>query len=526
MVGIYLGLTVLTVLFVAPFYDYACKASLQVNSLIVVLPFSLCLVAILRSEKIQLRLGSFVDDYGLLISLALAAVIVVVQLYLEQACGFTNGWDVEVLTARARGIEDLSVYSWYLSRYPNQLFLFGFFCKVASLARLFGFDPYRALVFCSFLSVDISILLVTSVCGRIFGSFAAVKFQFVSSIFIGLSPWVFVPYSDTFGMLFTSLIIWSYINLSNRWVSAFAVSLFAVVGYKVKPTVIFVVLAILVFQCLRSCSKRADSHVTFARRGTKTLASATNPSSAWRLILVIGCAGLLASGVVDYVTGDYVSIDDRDSIGMTHYLAMGINPEAKGVYSDEENALSSSIKDPAERKQAQLRLWHEHLSELGPSGLAHLLFGKNLTNYADGSFAWKQEGTFFTSVYGSSAFVQSIFGINGGEHSTLSTPDRSAAFCLISQAIWVAVLVLDVRNCFIWFKRARSQKDGPSELVAIVGFSLLMLSGFLLVFECRARYLFLYSLFYIVIAASCDNPSSARKKSNCIATGACASRDD
>lgn len=516
LLGIYLGFTVLTGLFVAPLYDYACKASVQVKSLVLVLPLSLCLIAVLSSEKIQVRLSPFIEERRPLISLAMAFAVVLIQFYLEHACGFTNGWDVEALTARARGIEDLSVYSWYFSRYPNQLFLFGLFCKMTSAARLFDLDPYRVLSICSFLSVDISILLVTSVCGRVFGSFAAVKFQAISSVFIGLSPWVFVPYSDTFGMLFTSLIIWSYVTIGNRYISIFAVTVFAVAGYKVKPTVIFVVLAILAYQCLWLCSNRADSRACFSRKKTKSVVLATSLSSAWRVMLAIGCAGLLALGVVDYVTGEYVPIDDRASADITHYLAMGINPEARGVYSDEENALFSSIQDPAERRQAQLRLWREHLSKLGPSGLIRLLFGKNLTTYADGAFAWKQEGSFFKSVYGNSDFARSIYGINVGESEAQNVSDRSAVFCLVSQAIWVAVLILDSRNCIIWFREGRCQKDGPLGFVVISGFSLLMLSAFLLVFECRARYLFLYSLFYIAIAVSRSTPSLARKKSNCV----------
>lgn len=83
----------------------------------------------------------------------------------------------------------------------------------------------------------------------------------LSAVMCGLSPWIMVPYSDTFGMFFTVFILWCYVCLDKqvqnqdeqtsalagvhvdaridartccRW---FLMGLAVVVGYAIKPTV-------------------------------------------------------------------------------------------------------------------------------------------------------------------------------------------------------------------------------------------------------------------------------------------------
>lgn len=70
------------------------------------------------------------------------------------------------------------------------------------------------------------------------------------------------------------------------------------------------------------------------------------------------------------------------------------------------------------------------------------------------------------------------------------------------QSIWLAILMLGALNSFEWAKAARGCDGHCVRFVSAMALSLLMLSGFLLVFECRARYLFLYSLFFVAIAVS------------------------
>ena len=504
--GVYLAFTLFSVLGIAPFIDYACKASTQVKSVMVVLPMCLLIIGLVFFLGRKGKAVDTVNGNAHLLRGALFVSLLLAQLYLQWACGFTNGWDVEVLTARARGVVDLSTYAGYLSQNPNQLFLFGLFTKIAAFAKVISVDPYTLLSVVSLASVDVSILLVSEACVKQFGELPAIKFQLISSLLVGLSPWVMVPYSDTFGLLFVSLILWCWVCIPKLIPSAFFISFFTLLGYRVKPTVIFVTLSIAFFGCLSAIMRsRRDANSAFSSSFTKV---------SFLLCGIAVVCGLLLAGVTSrYVAGSYVDINPNASYGMTHFLAMGINPDARGVYSAEENVLSSGIADPRERKAAQIQLWREHLEDLGPTGLAKLLFQKNLTTYADGTFAWKVEGTFFTSVTGKSTIARSIYGITMDQEEQQSPEfvrgERS--FRLIEQAIWLAVLVLACINCFRAIKHYQSCENSSMPFVAVMALSLLMLSAFLLIFECRARYLFLYSLFYVALAVA--EPCRSRNKS-------------
>ncbi len=496
--GIYLSLTLIASFLVAPFIDYACKVSIEVTSVFIVLPLSLIIIIFLMQKKANENVVSFLSGHINQIGFLFFLLAILAQVFFEYSAGFQNGWDVEVLTARARGVTDLSAYSGYLSQYPNQLFLFGLYCKIASLGTLLSIDPYKLLVLVSCLCVDISVFLIYKICVCLFGALSGLKFQFISFFFVCLSPWVLVPYSDTFGMLFTSLIIWCFILVPNQVVSLLLIAFFTIIGYKIKPTVIFVSASIFLMQGFLAFFGRKTNG---AFKGKKL--KQQNSCMGKKLVAII-CGVVIAIPVCNYVSGSYVSINNDASYGMTHFLAMGINPTAKGVYSVEENIISSSISNPNERKKAQIQLWQDHLSDLGPVGLSKLLFKKNMTNYADGTFAWKQEGGFFSSVSGKSKLVRSWFGITSDEAEETSSSfiNGERCFRLISHSVWISVLVLDVIKCLRFVLSKTCSNSKQSQVVATMALSLIMLSGFLLIFECRARYLFLYVLFYIAIAIS------------------------
>ena len=62
---------------------------------------------------------------------------------------------------------------------------------------------------------------------------------------------------------------------------------------------------------------------------------------------------------------------------------------------------------------------------------------------------------------------------------------------MIAQVIWIIVLLLSVFGFF----RRKATKEECVTYVAVLGISL-----FLLIFECRGRYLFLYSPYYILMS--------------------------
>ncbi len=502
--GVYIALTLASIVLAAPLIDYACNHSDVVSYGLLLFLASLvacaCIVVLYsRLQDLKLSTRGFV-----VLSFAMALALFAGQLYLEKSAGFTTGWDVGVLTQVGdRAPEDVSSLARYFSVYPNQLFLFGLFHKLAALATLVGVSTYRFLVYCGCLCVTVSILLTTFVCKRLFGATQALLFQIIASLFLGLNGWVLVPYSDAYGMLFTCAVLWFYVVARRRSVRLFGVTTASLLGYMVKPTAVFLLFAIICLSwvpriahalCSSYKAMRQNSHgKKAARSARKTL------TGVLTVTLPVLLGAVLAMGLGHFVKGNYFDIDPNASRGMTHFLAMGMNPDTKGVYSEADNQLSNSISNPDERKAAQLALWKKRLAELGPIGVAKLWFQKNLTNYASGTFAWKDEGSFIVEITGDSPAVQQWFGITSDNEGT----SPATAYGWYCQILWFVVLLSCSTSAL---RRARSMRDAKqaenstNQVCCVIALTLIFLSGFLLIFEARARYLFLFSPYYVLLA--------------------------
>lgn len=62
-------------------------------------------------------------------------------------------------------------------------------------------------------------------------------------LFIGLSPWMRIPYSDSIGLIFPVLILWMYQKMDNekkKYLKYIMIAVVSFLGYKIKPTVIIV----------------------------------------------------------------------------------------------------------------------------------------------------------------------------------------------------------------------------------------------------------------------------------------------
>lgn len=123
---------------------------------------------------------------------------------------------------------------------------------------------------------------------------------------------------------------------------------------------------------------------------------------------------------------------------------------------------------------------------MGFNGFAKLLIKKNLSNYNDGTFTWAREGGFYKTVYPSNSRVKTAL-----RDFYCNKPET---FRLLAQTIWFFTLLC---ICFSAFSKASAY----SGIISLVALSLFGESIFLLLFECRARYLFLYLPLFLILAA-------------------------
>lgn len=187
-----------------------------------------------------------------------------------------------------------------------------------------------------------------------------------------------------------------------------------------------------------------------------------------------------------------LSLDEEKAFGVSHYLMMGLNSNSNGTYSYADVSFSEEFDTVKERRAANLEEALRRVREYGPDGLGRHLVRKTLNNFADGTFAWSLEGEFYRVIYPPkntviSPFLRSVLWEGGRFHPYFNT---------WKQMTWLVVLVLSVGMALPM--GGESFVFDKVQLAAVI--ALLGLTMFQLLFEARARYLYLYVPLYIVAA--------------------------
>lgn len=424
-------------------------------------------------------------------------ILIVLQLFIIAGARFVAGWDVWFIT----NISDTTQIE-YFSRYPNQLFLYGVFTGIAHFLQAFGISNYYLGLIClSSLSVAACVPMTAYIAKRMAGHAVGYGAFVLSAVMCGLSPWIMVPYSDTFGMFFTVFILWCYVCLDKqvqnqdeqtsalagvhvnahidartccRW---FLMGLVVVIGYAIKPTVIFVFVAIVVIELIQWLA-------SFASRGSCGSRDPRDLRKTATAIVACAFGIVLAFALTSIVKNSTYDVDDNAAFSATHFLMMGANPVSGGVWSVSDVEFSDTANTPEERSRANLAEFKNRVMAMDLPQANMFLLKKLLTNFADGTFAWEIEGDFYTQIIGTNEAALNFYGISSDASLDNNT------FAPLSQVLWLFVLA----GCILIVLGRRSLKAET-----VIAFTLLMLSAFLMLFEARARYLFLYLPFFIIL---------------------------
>ena len=287
-------------------------------------------------------------------------------------------------------------------------------------------------------------------------------------ILIGaFSPWIVIPYTDTYSMLFAALAIFSALFLKGVYKYLFF-SFSCFIGYLFKPTVFIILIAAVILGIVNLLSGQKIEY---------------KKAAAMLCCVAIAAASAFS---VKHILVTRKKLPAEKSMTITHYLMMGLNSETEGVYSSDDVKYSRNIGDKKARQEANIKVIRERLEKMGFNGFAKLVIKKNLSNYNDGTFAWSREGGFYRTVYPSDSRVKTAL-----RDFYCNKPET---FRFLAQTIWFFILLC---ICFSAFLKASAY----SGIISLVALSLFGESIFLLLFECRARYLFLYLPLFLILAA-------------------------
>ncbi len=428
--------------------------------------------------------SGILEKYSSKAILWLTILLIFVQIYICYNAYFYTEWDVAMIirdTFRlAEGQPLLNTV--YFSNYPNNTLLLAIFSLIKKADLYFGvLDVQEGImgILCvqCFLSGWTGYLLFKLVHGFT-GYWGAWCGWFCYLALVGTSGWLLIPYSDSMGLFFPTAILYLYRKLQNgrrvglKWV---LLGLLSCLGYHIKPQIFIVFIAVVIVEIFTRSPKAVEENSGAAKGKIK------------RLGLMYALAGIFLGALLQsFLVRDITrQLDKEKAFGMSHFAMMGLNTENNGAYLEEDVDFSRSFPTKAQRTEANMEVIGRRLREMGAGGLGVHLVRKLLTDYGDGTFAWKQEGNFFGYIYEQknkliSPTLRNVIWGDGMANALNET---------FRQGIWLCVLAASLG---VIGYRKKADPVLASMLCSMMGLTL-----FGLLFEARARYLYIYVPFHI-----------------------------
>lgn len=472
-------------LFFSNTLKYACKKEFVFSNLVI---FNVFLIILLMyfiiKNKFRIKICNLNLDKIVKIC---SIVFFFIQLYISYNIFFETGWDSGgAIVPAARTLLNngnvAPLNDSYFSLYPNNLFLVNIYYLILKINKsvgiFYGENQLMAIVVFNCAISSITCWLIYLIGKQIKGNKYAFIGYVLSLALIGISPWMVVCYSDSFVLFVPITILYVYTNKKIPCVLKYTIIyVMGYLGYCIKPQAIIVVVGIVIVD-----------FITFLRKNDRKTLLKGFLGVVISVVLII----LLSKGLNILYQREGFETNSDKTFGLSHFFMMGLNPERLGVWSGEDVDISLGCKNQDERVKKNIEVSKERLKKFGGYGYLKFLSKKMLTNYNDGTFAWGEEGGFyFIQVDDRNEQISMRLKAtyyNDGAHFWL--------YSLGAQFVWIITLTLvtvaTITSLFI-HKRRDSQ-------YLIIILSILGITLFELLFEARARYLYLYIPMFVLAA--------------------------
>lgn len=398
-------------------------------------------------------------------------------------------WDAGTIYSNAAGLATGSlrtIDSDYYAMYPNNIMLTFVLAGYLSLLQQAGAgDLFLGAIALNAAVLTAAVLLVAIVARRVAGTATAMFALLPCGVYIALSPWVAVPYSDTLGMVFPVLLLYLFLLSQQAKKPARAAGLWAAmglvtaVGFYIKPTIVFVLAAAAVAVVFASGSP--------LRNRRRLAGAAACVAVALGTLVAANVAIKTAVAASPAMSFDLANNDKEFPV--THFLKMG-STGLGGFYGPDVTE-TKAIHSVQGRFQNGIDVYVDRVSRMGAWGYLDFLNVKGKAILGDGTFFNWGEGMARMPVEllahdPVSRVIQDYFYYEGPHFAFLR------AFW---QSFWLATLLLVAAPLLL---RGRSLHQPAAVVMRLSLFALLL---FLLFFEGRSRYLYMYLPFFIVLAS-------------------------
>ncbi len=428
--------------------------------------------------KERKRVLSTKENWAINIVLALLFIgLFYLNAWVVKQIAFKIFWDVMEVNdcARIVGWGDKLGYYFYFSIYSNNIPITYFLAKIYEKAmESSNYPPHlRDYLWLQVGSAWISIggffccLTVKKLTQRCMPVIAVLLLYLALP---GISPWKMVAYTDLYGMMFPIVSIYFYVSYRKAGKAAlkYLCLLLALsagmLGGLMKPSVYLIVIAILGAEAFS---------LWIERQNVKCFCFAIVASVIW----IFGLK-MYRAHMIDYIGLDFNPEIEAD---WSHYLQMGLNEEHTGSYNESDLLFGRYQTDRAGRQKRSIEIAMERLQERGLLGTVWFWMRKMTLVFNDGTFGWWYEIGYEKGLHppnwaaetAVTKFLREIFcfGAYAGRYNT---------FC---QLAWIFSMMCIPGICL-----AGKKWSGTF----ILSVSFLGIFFYQMLFEARARYLFIF----------------------------------
>ncbi|MBQ7065476.1 MAG: hypothetical protein IJN92_01515 [Lachnospiraceae bacterium] len=416
------------------------------------------------------------------------AILFLLQILFVYCTSTVIGWDCNNLITPALA-DEIGSYNTYFSQYPHNLFLLLIFKGLGNVFKWLGVaNMWFAYSVFNTVMVDVAILFLVKTSALISSKKSAFITLFAAVLFLGFTPYLIVPYTDTLSMPFIIGGFYFFCHIfknrerGERKLFPYICFPFCLlIGFFIKPTTVILLIAIgIIFLCYHF------SDILEKGTARKSYLKLTGYFVGCGLFIFIGFKGF--HSYVD--TMDMFNLNRNLSVPMTHYLMMGTNIlETEtgyyyGGFNMDDIGITMSQTNPEDAKAANLTEYKRRMKEFGVLGYFDFLNKKARQVTSEGDFYWGDEGSFADwSQVGKNVITEFVYP-NG-------TYYRIYTYML--QGIWILVFFGVAFSPFL------QKREKENELYTIVRCGILGSLLFILIFEGRSRYLINYLPFYVLL---------------------------